>query len=428
MNATEAFRQVGEKRQELKAIFDKHATGQVQNVNGSEIPIFDFPAPVAEEVERREKELNDLQDSAVKLDQAERYTKNAGEINDLNGINRRVTAPNSFGSTRGYVEPRNGEMKSLGQRFVESFEFRTKGQQGGKAVFECDELSFTDLLHYKTLMTTGGAPGFAPDSPRTSRIVGYAERMPTVADLIPKSDTDVATHKWMEEQAPTSNASQIAEGGTKLESTLDWNEVTQGLTKIAHWVQATEEQIDDIPGLMSLINNRLTRLLELQEETQILYGNGSGNNMLGFMSHSSLQTQTFTVNNMDTIFGAIIKVNWTGFARASGVVMHPTNWQTARITKGATNQDYVLGSPMLDVEPRLWGLPVILTPAIAVGTALVGDFANYSELRRKKGVTVRISDSHDTNFIKNIFVILAEVRELLAIYRGSAFCKATSLT
>jgi HK97 family phage major capsid protein len=341
--AEDVFRQVQQKRAELKAMWDKHNTGQTHLVNGVETPIFDFPPTIAEELERREKELNDLQDSYVKLDQHERYQKNAAELQEYGNIKRRLVGPGTV-TLQGYDERVN--RKSLGERFVDSPAFKLRRDAEGKASATFDDMSFTDIIAFKTLLTTGGAPGFAPDSPRTGRVVGYAERVPTVADLIPKSDTDVAVHKWMEEQAPTNNASQIGEGVSKPESTLDWNEVTQSLTKIAHWVQATEEQVDDVPGLVSLINNRLVRLLELQEENQILYGNGSGNNMQGFLTKSGLQTQAFDTNNMDTVFKAIIKVNWTGFARASGVVMNPANWQTARLVKGATNLDYIMGSPM----------------------------------------------------------------------------------
>jgi HK97 family phage major capsid protein len=422
MTAKESGQIEQQKRNEYSAIFQKYQNGTVHLADGREVPDFDFPAGVEAEIESRRKELEELHDQTVKLYRAEQLEENEAELKGLEGTRRRIigAAPPIIG---GYQErPPASGYKSLGARFVESHEYKTRKMQNGKA-----SAAFPDV-NFKTLMTTAGTPGMAPDSPRSNIIVGYAERTPVVADLIPQATIDVPIHKWMEEQAPTNNASQIAEGGAKPESTLDWNEVTQGLTKIAHWVEVTEEQLEDIPGLMQLIDVRLTRLLHLQEETQILYGNGSGSNMQGFLTKSGLQTQTFTVNNFDTIAQAIKKVNWTGFARASGVVMNPDNWTTARLIKGATNQDYIAGSPLIDVQPRMFGLPVILTPAITAGTALVGDFMGYSALRQKVGMTVRIADQHASNFVSNIIVVLAEFRELLAIYRGAAFAQATSLT
>ncbi len=125
---------------------------------------------------------------------------------------------------------------------------------------------------------------------------------------------------------------------------------------------------------------------------------------------------------------AITKVSVTGRASPTAVIMNPTNWETIRLLKGATNQDYVLGSPLIDVTPRLWGLPVLLTDAIAAGTALVGDFVLWSTLFRRNGVQVDVTDSHSTNFIYNIVTLRCEERLLLQIKRGSAYCQCTSLT
>lgn len=421
MTSTESGAIEQQKRLELNAIYERHSKGTERLPDGREIPAFDFPPGVEEEIADRQSELSALHDQTVKLYHAEQQAQNAADLAGLKNVrNRIIGAPGNVTGT--YSDGRTVGMKSLGQRFVESHEFKLRGQQGGKASAHFEDIDF------KTLLTTAGSPGYAPDSPRSSIVIGYAERTPTVADLIPTAPIDVPVHKWAEEQAPTNNASQIGEGLAKPESTLDWDEKTQNLTKIAHYVTVTEEQIDDVPGMMQLIDTRLTRLLYLQEENQILYGNGVGNNMQGFLTKTGLQTQAFSTNNFDTIMKAITKVNWTGFARASGIVMNPSNWETARLIKGATNQDYVAGSPLTDTVPRMWGLPVILTPAIAAGTALVGDFMGYSALRVKKGITVKIADQHDTNFVYNKLVVLAEIRELLAIYRGAAFCTATSLT
>jgi HK97 family phage major capsid protein len=61
------------------------------------------------------------------------------------------------------------------------------------------------------------------------------------------------------------------------------------------------------------------------------------------------------------------------------------------------------------------------------GTALVGDFGTHSALITKWGMDVQASNSHDVNFLKDIWVVKARMRLGLAIFRPEAFCEVTGL-
>jgi HK97 family phage major capsid protein len=75
----------------------------------------------------------------------------------------------------------------------------------------------------------------------------------------------------------------------------------------------------------------------------------------------------------------------------------------------------------------LWGLPVARTPSIVANTALVGAFRQASQIFRRGGLRVEVSNSHSDFFVKNLVAIRAEERLALCVYREAAFGTVTGL-
>lgn len=418
----EKAQELNAKRTQLFQLQDQYKTG-IDGRTG--MPIYDYPDGVELEIDRRITELKGLTEEYTIVSRAEKAAENEKALSELNQIERKYTQLShaeaiAGGGVIGGRLP--AQYKSLGHSVIDHPRFKLRGERNNTFSIEFDDLDF------KTLMTGAGTPGFAPANNRTDLVVPYPNRPLRVVDLIPITPTDLSSVVWMEQTTFTNNASMTGEGYTKPESTVDYDPVTSPVRKIAHVMSITDEIMNDVPGFMSLINNDMVLMLGLKEEQQILLGSGIGQELTGILSHGSLQTQGFSTNNADTIMKAITKVAWTGYGSPTAVIMHPANWETIRLLKGATNQDYVLGSPLIDVAPRLWGIPVVVTNAITQNTALVGDFSMFTEIRRKMGVTVEVSNSHSTYFAENKLMLRAEMREALLIKRGSAFCSATSLT
>lgn len=413
--ATQVSEERYAKLRQLEQLMDQYKTDRVDPNHG--VPIYEYPDGVEVEVANRQKELSQLSDEYTVLSRAEVAEKTRLQIEELQTVQRKYDGI-AQGSSTGNL-PRG--FKSLGHAVVDSAQYRLRGQTKGRFTVDLPDVDFKTLL-------TEGSPGFAPANPRTDLVVPFPNRPIRVTDLIPITPTDLQTVYWMEETTFTNNASMTGEGYTKPESTVDYTQRSSPVRKVAHVMSITEEVMDDVPGFMSLINNDMILMLGLKEEDQLVNGTGIGQELTGFLNNSNLQSQGFVTNNADTILKAFTKVQWTGYGTVTAIVMNPSNWETTRLIKGATNQDYVLGSPLIDITPRLWGVPVVVTNVIAAGTALVGDFSMFSEIRRKKGVTIDVSNSHSTYFVEDKLAIRAEMREALLIKRGSAFCKATSLT
>ena len=309
------------------------------------------------------------------------------------------------------------EVAPLGKQVTESK--RYKQRQGKDFVLELPDV---DL---KTLMSTSA--GFAPESIRTGKVVPYAHRRPLVADLIPQTSTSQAAIKYMEETTFTNNAATRAEGGELGESALAYTEQSETIRSIGTILPVTDEQLEDVPQLRSLIDNRLVMMLMLEEEDQIITGDGSAPNLTGFLNKSGVGSQALGSDSIpDAIYKAMTTVRSSGFAEPTGLIMHPNDWQSIRLLTTADGI-YIWGPPSEPGPERVWGLPAVITTAMTENTGLLGDFQLYSELFRKRGIVIESSKSHSDYFAKLKQAIRADERVALVIYRAAAFCRVTGI-
>lgn len=421
----EMGKELAGKRIELRDLMDKHKTTDGKS--------WDMPVEVIEEVNKRNNELTEIATKWESAREAEMIArKNVEEITRLGEVQR----PGMPGDrTENYRQNDHVEQvyKSLGSRFVESKGYKER-RTNKEILVEMSDVTVTDPngtksgmsnLEYKTTMTR--AAGFAPQVLRGPRLILTPLRRPVVADLIPQDTTDTSGVKYMEETTFTNAADQVLEGGTKPEAALAYTERSQTVEKTAVILPVSEEQIADVPQIRAIIDNRLTLMIELKEEDQLLGGNGTSPQLQGFLSKTGVQTVARgTDPGPDAFYKALTLVRWTGFADPSGIVVHPTDWQNIRLLRTADGL-YIWGNPSEDGPERMWGLNVIVTPAMTLGTGLTGDFQVYSQIFRRTGLTFDVSNSHNDFFIKNLLAIRAEQRLVLVIYRGSAFCTVTGL-
>lgn len=320
-------------------------------------------------------------------------------------------------------------IKSLGEMFTESQTYKSIGNHdvglSNPYRVEIKDIDFQQAV--KTLMTTSA--GYAPPNDRTNIVIPYAQREPRLGDLIPSDPTNLSQVKYMEETtvlAGTNAQVAISQGSAKFENTLAFTERTSQVEKVGTFLQVTTEQLDDVPGIQGIINNRMTTFLQLKEEDLLLSGTGSTPQIEGFLTKSINAQARGTDSNIDAIFKAIQKIRTTGFAEPDAIVMHPDNFTPIALYKDAQgNYSFNVLTEQAGVM-RLFGKMLILTPAITANTALVGNFRLYSHISRKMGMTVQVGMNGD-DFKENKRTVLAEFRESLEVYRLFAFCKVTSL-
>jgi HK97 family phage major capsid protein len=286
---------------------------------------------------------------------------------------------------------------------------------------------------FKTLITglsrTSGGAFIVPD--RQPGVVSLLLRPLVVRQLVTVGDTDVDLVEWVKENSFTNAAAETAEatatatGGTKPESGIDYAVVQSQVKNIAHWIPATKRALADIGQLRTLIDSRLQDGVNLRLDSQMINGDATGENLRGILNTSGILTQARGANpGLEAVLMAITQLR-LAFVEPTAVLMHPTDAMNLRLAKNAQGA-YYFGNPNIGDSFQIWGLPIVQTPAVPVGTSIVGKW-DEAMLWVREGVNISASDSHNDFFIRNMVAVLAEGRFAFAIPRPFAFCTVTGL-
>lgn len=279
-------------------------------------------------------------------------------------------------------------------------------------------------VEVKTLLDTTGFPVF---SQRSNMLIPYPLRRPVVADLMPNGSISQPRFVYMEEITNTNNAATVAEGGQKPESALAFEEKDAPVRKIATVLPVTDELFEDAPAMRSYVQGRMTIFLQLAEEAQLLSADGVAPNLEGILENAGIQLQAKGADTIpDAIYKAATKIEVNSFLSATGVVLHPNDWQRVRLLKDSVG-NYLFGSPMAGDMERIFGYAVVKTQAITEGTGLVGAWDSAAMVLRRTGIAFAVSTEHSDFFIKNKLMLRIEERLAFPIFRPTGFCEVTGL-
>lgn len=320
--------------------------------------------------------------------------------------------------------------KSIGQRFIDSDEFKAigNGRNGYtmQAPFQAKDV-FTAM--------PSGTPGDFGAVQREG-IVERAKRVSRVRDLFNVQQTNSNMIEYFRVSGFTNNAATVSErSGTpevftsKPQSSMTVVGVQAPVRTIAHFEVAHRNVLEDEPTLRGIIDNELLYGLRLTEDDQILNGNGSGSNLTGIRNVSGVQTLNWSAGVVgDTRIDAIrrgITKSLLAYYEPTGIIMHPNDMEDIELTKDDENRHIMVMSVSIGAEARLWRLPIVSTPAITEGKVLIGSFGVGATLYDRMEGTIRVAEQHSDFFVRNAVAVLAEERIALAVKRPESFVEVT---
>ena len=412
------------KQKELADIFEQ--AGGMEVMDLSQVTLIEGdPTAKSEEIQRRNKELNELRKT---LEMHEEVLKVAREQDDREKFLKDPQYPKGFHPKGGGRD--EDDQKSLGDLFMESSAFKDYVKGVGPVS------SFKDV-DMKALFRRDA--GWQPETTRTGRVEMMPVRPVQILDIIPQIPTGQASVVYVEETTFTNAAVETAETGTTAnpttaaqgvyqEATLELTERSSPVRLIAVYLPVTDQQLEDVDGIRAYIDQRLVFMLRQRLDSQVVVGNGTAPNLTGFLHATGLNERVKISGEPapSAIYKGLVDVRIKGRAIPSAIIMHPTDWQNIRLLQDA-NGNYIMGPPGLQIEPRLWGYLIVESDAITEGTALCGDYANFCALHDRRDVDVQISNSHVDFFVRGMMAIRADLRAAFAIYRPKAYTKVTGL-
>lgn len=342
---------------------------------------------------------------------------------------------------------------SPGQQFVGSTEYKAHQISGvfnsplNRVEFAVPLKEGTSLLEWKALLRGGSStsgqafvledhqPGYVDILQRELNVLDLIPRLPTSSDTIEYVSEDTFTNAAaFVAEATGFNATALGDQGVKPQSTLAYSTKTSTIKTMAHWIPVTNRMLSDAPAIRGIIDGRLLLGLTLVLETQIVSGNGAGENLTGLVSTNGINVVAkggvANENNLDAIFRGRNLVRITGNGRPSAVLMHPTDFALIRLARESaatgTPGSYLMGPPSQVGATTLWGMPVIESAALTAGVAIVADWAQGMTLFDREQGNVRVGTIND-QFIRNIQTILAELRAAFVVWRPTCVTQVTAL-
>lgn len=307
-----------------------------------------------------------------------------------------------------------------------------------------------NLRHQRKTLITGG-------SDTSAGAFTVAQRLPIIADIAPGRTLyvrDLCTNlsitsdsfDYVQVTSRTNNAAAVVEAtssaddttygtplsnnvqGRKPESAIAFAVVSAPVEIIAHFIPITRRAAADAPQMRALVDQFLLYGLAEEEEDQILNGNGTSPNLRGILQTVGINTVGSAGTDLDAVVDAIAAIRADG-NNPTAMVIHPNDWfSTGFLMAKESTGGYLVGNPgaSIDAVQSLWGLRVVVTPAMTADTALVGDFSKAVVADREQA-SILVSDSHKDWFTRNLLAVLAEERLAFGVLDPEAFCTITAV-
>jgi hypothetical protein len=323
------------------------------------------------------------------------------------------------------------DMALADDAFIKAVQTKGRSQAG---VFASIDLDMAERK--ETLLTTAPTGPARWEPPVRWPTIAPPARPLTIRGLIPSVITPTRQIEYLKlttagGATPTpgtvnfdAGAGFVPEGDALAESSYRWTLVEDGVKRLGTFVTVSDTALDSIDMLRMDLDRLQTLALSLVEESQVVNGNGVGENLAGILpaAGTTLTWSTYPTGTtqLDLIRKAIT-ASTVLFFTPSAVILNPADAEALDLGKG-TDAHYIfgVGGPS-GTGPTVWRLPILVTTVIPAGTGLVGDFANAARIMDWQRVRIDVTNSHNGNFIQNLVVIRAVEHVGLEIFFDNAF-------
>jgi HK97 family phage major capsid protein len=278
-------------------------------------------------------------------------------------------------------------------------------------------------------MTVGNAyTGEVIPADRVPDLKFTPNRKVNVRQLLPVGQTSSNLIRFVRESAYDNAAEPTAQGQPKPQSDFDLTAVDRSIRTIPTFMRLTKEMLDDTPGLIAYLSSRAPSKLLNVEDTQLLYGSGSGQNLHGFATDGSAWTTVkfgTLINRFDVLAAAVVQTTKNEYS-PNAIMINPSDYLQLVSVKESTG-GYIIPSyvTMSAGQMFILGVPVYAINGVVAGDFFVGDFALGSQLFVRQGITLEFFEQDADNVTKNFVTVRVEERIALAVYTTQSIVYGT---
>lgn len=304
----------------------------------------------------------------------------------------------------------DGKGLSFGEQFATSdkfAQFKAAGYQGSVRV------------PFEVKATTAAQAGTAW-SDRDTTVTSLQRREMTIRDLLTVVPTTSGSIDYARQLLRTNNAAPVAEGATKPTSIYTWEQVSATVRTIAHLAKITRQAMDDAVQLQGEIEQEMRYGLMIAEETQLLTGDGTGQNLSGLITNATAYVAPIVIAGATRIDNLRLGLLQSELALypTDGIILNPADWAGIELTKDTQNR-YIWADPTNMGVPRMWAKSVVSTTAMTIDKFLVGGF-KLQTLYDRMAPEVLIASENADDFEKNLYTMRCEERLALAVKKPGA--------
>jgi hypothetical protein len=199
-----------------------------------------------------------------------------------------------------------------------------------------------------------------------------------------------------------------AAGEVKPTTNLTFSGNEELLRSIATIMSLSDEILDDVPQLEAWLKTWLRLLVTLTEEQQVINGDGTGNNVLGFTNRPEITEAGSGATRAEVIASAMHEIiASTGFVPDAVVV----DFMGDLLPEAAVE--------WVDGQPTIYGMRLYTCPNMNAG--VIGCFGLAAALGRSGGIVIEGTRSHDVSFVYNVATLRAESRLALGVVAPQLF-------
>lgn len=228
---------------------------------------------------------------------------------------------------------------------------------------------------------------------------------PTFWDYLKKGATSAAAYVWINKKNPLGAAGFIGPGVAKPGVSFEITSEISNAKKIAVSEKVATELLEDIPGMMSWVQNELAYDLKHELNLKLMTGVSSSTVPAGIqtisVAYSLTTVKTTNPNNWDAVRAAVAQLRSGNLKGPVTAFMNPIDYANMVLTKAISQGQYMNNPPET-------GATIVEDNNIPVGYVQVA-LLDYYKVLIYKDFAISFGWEND-DFTKNLVTTIAEMR------------------